>query len=566
METITDLLYLVPEIAVWTIAAIALVLPLATKNFLGNRVLVYLLLPTIAALGMFWQSEIYWYLLICIVAVIGVIIRSKWGILSTLSTAVVVLLFHVYAAPNKLNDCIMRKDYNQSSKILHVGSVSKNQLQMLDDHIYERYPDTITSYNKFIDGSIHLINSLLEDSSANSKKYLTLIMNDWNKILVLNEFPEEKEYNKFNNCICPYNLYLSKIKKRYVDFEGEEIAYLWKNSSYKGTLVKGKRVGNGLMVYPDSSTYEGDWNNDLRSGNGTYKSVEYSYVGFWDNDMPNGNGEKTWSNGGKYVGSFLDSMRSGEGTMLYADGSRYEGTWLNDQRSGQGNLKFKDGSTYDGSWLNDQFSGKGTFMSKSETYVGDWKEGKKHGRGIWKDNNGKSYTGGWYGDLYHGNGTYKSKTETYVGEWYSGKKQGQGKWQTVGGTSYSGGWYSNLFHGKGSYKTSSTSYSGEWSMGKKDGKGVMKYSSGAVYNGEFSDDFRSGNGVMKYKDGSVYRGGWSDDKREGKGQLVLSNGKTVTGQWSNDECPEPEENKNDGDFSWGKALFGIGAAAFMLLF
>jgi len=114
MEAITDLIYTVPEVSLWTVVLVALVLPLATKNFLCNRVFFYALLPVIAVIGMFWQSDIYWYSVIGTVGLLGVLLRSKWGILSTLMTAFVVLLYHVYASPDKLQNCLLAKDYNKS--------------------------------------------------------------------------------------------------------------------------------------------------------------------------------------------------------------------------------------------------------------------------------------------------------------------------------------------------------------------------------------------------------------------------------------------------------------------
>lgn len=522
MEAITDLIYTVPEVSLWTVVLVALVLPLATKNFLCNRVFFYALLPVIAVIGMFWQSDIYWYSFIGTVGLLGVLLRSKWGIFSTLMTAFVVLLYHVYASPDKLQNSLLAKDYNKSCKILHLASKNKNLLQVVDDNIYDRYPDTIVSYNLFIDGCIKTIDAIIDDSLnqyQNIDIYLLTIVNDWKKTMMIGDDASEKEYNKYNNCVCAYNTCLEKMRKRY-DLNTPQLPYRWENATFSGKMVKGKRVGKGHMVYSDSSMYEGDWVNDLRCGYGTYSCREYSYIGTWDKDMPNGQGCKSFANGIEYKGSFVDSMYSGEGTMKYADGSVYVGTWAYGERSGSGTLNNKDGSSYVGEWKSDKYEGKGTFQSKDEKYEGDW---------------------------------------------YSGKRQGKGNWTTANEVSYSGDWYDDLFHGSGTYKTPETSYTGEWEMGKMSGKGVMKYANGETYDGEWSNDKRSGKGVMRYKDGSLYKGEWSDDMRNGKGRLTMSNGQTITGEWIDDKCPEPEEKKED-DFSWGKALFGIGAAAFMLLF
>ena len=567
MEAITDLIYTVPEVSLWTVVLVALVLPLATKNFLCNRVFFYALLPVIAVIGMFWQSDIYWYSVIGTVGLLGVLLRSKWGILSTLMTAFVVLLYHVYASPDKLQNCLLAKDYNKSCKILHLASKNKNLLQVVDDNIYDRYPDTIVSYNLFIDGCIKTIDAIIDDSLNQYQNIdidLLTIVNDWKKTMMIGDDASEKEYNKYNNCVCAYNTCLEKISKRY-ELNTPQLPYRWGNATFSGKMVKGKRVGKGHMVYSDSSMYEGDWVNDLRCGYGTYSCREYSYIGTWDKDMPNGQGCKSFANGIEYKGSFVDSLYSGEGTMKYADGSVYVGTWAYGERSGSGTLNNKDGSSYVGEWKSDKYEGKGTFQSKNEKYEGEWQNGKKHGQGKWLNFDGSTYIGGWYADQYHGKGVFKSKSQSYVGDWQSGKRHGKGNWKTANGASYSGDWYADLFHGFGTYKTPETSYIGEWRIGKMSGKGVMKYKDGETYDGEWSDDKRSGKGVMRYKDGSLYKGEWSDDMKNGKGCLTMSNGQTITGEWTDDKCSEPEEKKDD-DFSWGKALFEIGAAAFLLLF
>jgi hypothetical protein len=48
----------------------------------------------------------------------------------------------------------------------------------------------------------------------------------------------------------------------------DEIRYL-DGGYYKGEKKGGKRHGIGKMIHADCSSYEGEWENDLYSGNGT---------------------------------------------------------------------------------------------------------------------------------------------------------------------------------------------------------------------------------------------------------------------------------------------------------
>ncbi|MAI86951.1 MAG: hypothetical protein CMF99_07320, partial [Candidatus Marinimicrobia bacterium] len=43
--------------------------------------------------------------------------------------------------------------------------------------------------------------------------------------------------------------------------------------NYTGDLKDGKRHGNGHYIYPNGNTYEGQWENNLINGKGTFQSV-----------------------------------------------------------------------------------------------------------------------------------------------------------------------------------------------------------------------------------------------------------------------------------------------------
>ena len=63
--------------------------------------------------------------------------------------------------------------------------------------------------------------------------------------------------------------------------------------------------GVGKWVYTDKTTYEGQWVQTKKHGQGT----------------------ETWPNGYIYKGEFKNSEWSGQGILTFPDGSTYEGQW-----------------------------------------------------------------------------------------------------------------------------------------------------------------------------------------------------------------------------------------------
>ena len=59
----------------------------------------------------------------------------------------------------------------------------------------------------------------------------------------------------------------------------------------------------------DGDTYEGEWKNNVRHGQGTF----------------------TFANGDKYVGNFKDGLGHGQGTYTWSDGRRETGFYMNDE-------------------------------------------------------------------------------------------------------------------------------------------------------------------------------------------------------------------------------------------
>lgn len=87
-----------------------------------------------------------------------------------------------------------------------------------------------------------------------------------------------------------------------------------KNTTYKlhlyssGSWAEDQRSGFGKYYYVNGDTYEGEWQNHVRHGKGTYfyAATGSKYCGLWNNGKWEGQGELVHANH-KYSGMFKDN-------------------------------------------------------------------------------------------------------------------------------------------------------------------------------------------------------------------------------------------------------------------
>jgi hypothetical protein len=100
---------------------------------------------------------------------------------------------------------------------------------------------------------------------------------------------------------------------------------------------------------------------------------------------------------GTYEGEWVNNQRNGQGTQIFKNGVRYEGTWSNNKFHGKGTLTEKNGDYYTGEFKHNKEDGLGYFVwisgGKFSKYVGEWKNGKMHGHGKIHYRNGNVYVG-----------------------------------------------------------------------------------------------------------------------------------------------------------------------------
>ena len=113
--------------------------------------------------------------------------------------------------------------------------------------------------------------------------------------------------------------------------------------SFIGKITNGQKT-HGKMTYSNNETYEGEWLNDVRHGNGTmtYTDGRKPIIAKWINGYVAYQTKYTDKEGNKYDGSASkidgEDIKNGMGTMIYKNGNEYRGLWQNDKFDSQGDF------------------------------------------------------------------------------------------------------------------------------------------------------------------------------------------------------------------------------------
>lgn len=198
-------------------------------------------------------------------------------------------------------------------------------------------------------------------------------------------------------------LYLLKIKNR-----GVMAASSTSPSASKSPTV-GPKSGPGKVMYQNRSSYEGQFHNYMRHGQGTLTlSDGTKYVAQWKNDERHGEGKELCPDGTTFEGHYVAGMRHGYGVMKWPEGSKYSGMFERGRANGQGELLRTDGSVYRGQFCEDCMSGEGRMQWRDGVeYVGQFVANKREGFGrmTWTSGRWKKYEGHWKDGMQHEVGT-----------------------------------------------------------------------------------------------------------------------------------------------------------------
>jgi hypothetical protein len=104
--------------------------------------------------------------------------------------------------------------------------------------------------------------------------------------------------------------------------------------------------------------------------------TQITYFGTTKDEKAHGNGIGLYANGNSYEGEWLEGQKHGKGVYKWADGERYEGDFILNKRTGFGIYYWSSGESYHGYWENDKQHGEGVILDKS---------GKEKQKGLWKN-------------------------------------------------------------------------------------------------------------------------------------------------------------------------------------
>ena len=161
---------------------------------------------------------------------------------------------------------------------------------------------------------------------------------------------------------------------------------------YEGKLVDGLREGLGKLTYINGSVYEGEFVNNLPSGNDgrlTFPDGR-EYRGTFINGLMQGYGTFEWPNGDAYVGSFNANAITGSGKFFWqGTNATYEGTVEEGKLHGVGVMSWPDGRMYQGSYRNGKRHGFGVYrLADGSIYRGFFEVDERHGDGVFESTDG----------------------------------------------------------------------------------------------------------------------------------------------------------------------------------
>lgn len=208
--------------------------------------------------------------------------------------------------------------------------------------------------------------------------------------------------------------------------DGEQVKVWPDGSTYRGQFKENKAHGRGTLEHSDGGVYKGEWMNDKAHGVGEYIGKDMStYRGQWMWEKKQGHGVEVCADGRWYEGQYKDGAKDGKGCYTCAGGAKYDGEFAGDGFNGDGTYTWQDNRRFQGQWRNNTMHGYGTFsFPDGRKYIGEYNRNQKSGEGTFTWPDGRVYKGQWKGGKQHGIAYWTApdaREESKHGQWEAGK-------------------------------------------------------------------------------------------------------------------------------------------------
>ena len=144
-------------------------------------------------------------------------------------------------------------------------------------------------------------------------------------------------------------------------FDLEQTEDLPLPQGYQGeTKDGGVKHGKGVLMMSSGARYEGNFQDNMMEGSGTFVWPSQKYVGDFHNGRMHGYGIFIDPNGVKYEGEWKNGRKHGKGVELFPTGAKYVGHFESGKRNGKGAYTWPNKSHYQGEFGNGKIHGEGS--------------------------------------------------------------------------------------------------------------------------------------------------------------------------------------------------------------
>lgn len=193
------------------------------------------------------------------------------------------------------------------------------------------------------------------------------------------------------------------LRKKVRQWEGIGEIKLPNGALYQGQTKNQIYNGKGRLTHPNGDIYQGEWVDGKAHNNGCFAQFAEGslYDGDWHMDAMHGRGKLLWDFGKcSYEGDFENGQRTGEG--VYKKGiETYTGSVKDGQFHGDGTYVFdysqpheeKNQVVYEGIFKNHKIISGTKYFADGSIYQGEFQDYNMHGGGSIQYPNGTVYIG-----------------------------------------------------------------------------------------------------------------------------------------------------------------------------